>query len=144
MRWPNETTPSEFNGGERMFLFLPSPQNILDDKYSSKCHFNFPFFYVCVIFCWFVVDGRLLLLLVLLILDRCSSFIVFLFSFLFFFCLLVGPVHVKAMLTFSWWRVEKVPSTANMLAQWYLSPNSCVVVALCTQHSSVLCFMCAW
>lgn len=44
----------------------------------------FPFFYVCVIFCWFVVDGRLLLLLVLLILDRCSSFIVFLYSFLFF------------------------------------------------------------
>lgn len=144
MRWPNETTPSEFNGGERMFLFLPSPQNILDDKYSSKCHFNFPFFLcLCHIL---LVCRRWSAVVVVSVVDTRSLFFCHCVSFFFsfFFCLLVGPVHVKAMLTFSWWRVEKVPSTANMLAQWYLSPNSCVVVALCTQHSSVLCFMCAW
>lgn len=90
MRWPNETTPSEFNGGERMFLFLPSPQNILDDKYSSKCHFNFPFFLcLCHIL---LVCRRWSAVVVVSVVDTRSLFffhcVSFFFSF-FFVCWLV-------------------------------------------------------
>lgn len=71
-----------------MFLFLPSPQNILDDKYSSKCHFNFPFFLcLCHIL---LVCRRWLAVVVVSVVDTRSLFFFHCVSLFFSFFLFVG------------------------------------------------------